>query len=202
MKDSRKIQLLKQLEKAYRVWLKYINEKSDIDDIEQTIEIISSKLAFGTIIATGRRNPSAYIGTYRQCHDLKQNFDGQIGVISNNWYWIGYAIIDDISKIVKNKQKNLVVNVPADDIEDATLNVGELASLDIRYGNAENGRSSYIGNYKVCILLRQKYGGKIGKLYNHWHWIGFASFDDIEKVYSSYQAKAKRFKRKRIVLTI
>ena len=162
--------------------------------------MISHKMAFGTIIVTGRNNPASYIGTYKQCTNLKKSFGGQIGAISNVWYWIGFAHKDDICKSVKNKQKNLIINVPEDDIEETTLNIGEIASLDIRYGKSRNGRASYMGNYKVCILLRRKFGGKIGKIYNLWHWIGFAPFDDITKVYKEYQSKSKRFRRKRIQL--
>ena len=200
MEPNRKKQLFYQVDKAYKAWMNGIDQKSKVDDIEQTVEMISNKLAFGTVIVSGRGNPSSYIGTYRQCADLKKAFGGQIGVISNNWYWAGFANPDDIRKTVKNKQKNLQISIPANDIEEATLNIGEIASLDIRYGNGNGGRASYVGNYKVCILLRRKYGGKIGKLYNHWHWIGNAGFDEIELVYEDYQSKAKRFKRKKIVL--
>ena len=105
-------------------------------------------------------------------------------------------------QVVKNKQKNLIINIPPADICEITLNIGEIASMNIRYGNSKNGRSSYVGNYRVCILLRRKYGGKIGKIYNHWYWIGFTSFDNISEVCKTYQAKAKRFKRKRIILMV
>ena len=201
METNRKRQILSQSEEAYKVWLKYITPTSTVDNIEETVETICSKLAFGTIIVSGSRNPAAYIGTYRQCKDLKESFGGQVGVISNVWYWIGFARADSICKIVKNKQKNLIINTPPGDIADVVLNVGEVASLNIRYGNTKNGRASYVGSYKVCILLRRLYGGKMGKLYNHWYWIGFASFDNISEVYKNYQASAKRFNRKRIVLT-
>ena len=202
MEYNRKKQIISQVENAYQVWLKHISVKSNVDNIEQTIEIICSKLAFGTIIVTGSRNPVSYVGTFKQCRDLKQNFGGQVGVISNVWYWIGYAKFDAVREIVKNKQKNLVLSVPPGDIAETTLNVGELASMNIRYGNSKNGRASYVGSYKVCILLRRRYGGKIGKLYNHWYWIGHATFDNISDIYNSYQASAKRFNRKRIILTI
>ena len=200
MEANRKKQLFNQVDKAYKAWMSSIDQSSKVDDIEQVIEMISNKLAFGTIIVSGRGNPSSYIGTYRQCADLKKAFGGQIGIIANNWYWAGIAYSDDIRKVVKNKQKNLQISVPANDIEEATLNIGKIASLNIRYGNDNGGRASYVGNYKVCIFLRRKYGGKIGKLYNHWHWIGNAGFDEIELVYEDYQSRAKRFKRKGIVL--
>lgn len=201
MKQSRKKQLFDQVDKAYKAWINGIDQKSKVDDIEQIIEMISNKLAFGTIIISGRGNPSSYIGTYRQCADLKKAFGGQIGVISNSWYWAGIAHPDAIRKTVKNKRKNLQISVLANDIEEAILNIGEIASLNIRYGNGCSGRASYIGNYKVCILLRRKYGGRIGRYYNHWHWIGEASFDEIELVYEDYQSQGRRFKRKRVVLT-
>lgn len=201
MEKNRKEQLYDQLTKAYKSWVKLIDQNPSDDNIEQMLELISTKLAFGTIIVSGRKNPSSYIGTYKQCITLKKLLGGQVGAISNVWYWIGVAQSDDIRKIVKNKQKNLVINVPVTDIEEATLGVGEMASLDIRYGSCLSDRVSYIGNYKVCILLRHKFGGKIGKIHNHWHWIGVASFEDISKIYTDYQSKSKRFKRKRIVLS-
>lgn len=200
MELSRKKQLFNQANNTYKSWLKHIDQNSKVDDIEQIVEKICKKLAFGTIIITGKGNPSSYIGTYRQCSDLKKNFGGQTGVISNVWYWVGFANKDDISKLVKNKQKNMIINVLADDIEEVILNIGEIASLNIRYGNGNGGRASYVGNYKVCILLRRKYGGKIGRHYNHWYWIGEASFDEIELVYEDYQSKARRFKRKKVML--
>ena len=198
MEQQRKKQLLKQAREAYKSWLKFIDQNSKVDDIEEIVEMICEKLSFGTIIISGKGNPASYIGTYRQCMDLKKSFSGQVGVISNVWYWLGFAQKESISKTVKNRKKNLIISVLADDIEEATLNIGEVASLNIRYGTSEKGRSSYVGNYKVCTLLRRKYGGKMGRFYNHWFWIGIATFDEIEKVYTSYQSKAKRFKRKRI----
>ena len=100
----------------------------------------------------------------------------------------------------KNKQKNQVINVLASDVADATLNIGMVASLDIRCADDYDKQTAYVGNYKVCTLLRRKYGGKIGRIYNSWHWIGEASMDEIELVYKDYQSKSKRFKRKKIVL--
>lgn len=201
MKQKRKNQLLEKVEKAYKGWLKNINQNSTVDDIEDTINIISNTLAFGTIVITGKNSISSYIGTYSQCKKLKLSFDGQIGAISNVWYWIGFASSEEISKIVENKKKNLVLSVPTDEIECATLNFGEIASLDILYGCNKHGRISYIGGYKACILLRKTYGGKISKINNHWHWIGFADFDNAEAIYKRYQKKTSRFRRKKIILT-
>ena len=110
MEDNRKKQIISQAQNAYKVWLKHINSSSAYDNIEATVDTICTKLAFGTIIVSGNRNPSSYIGTYRQCKDLKYVFGGQVGVISNVWYWIGFANVDSISKIVKNKyyeQRNI-----------------------------------------------------------------------------------------------
>jgi hypothetical protein len=202
MEQKRKDQLLQQLDNAYLKWFKNIDQKSEVDDIEEVVAMISNSIAFGTIIVTGRHNPSAYIGTYKQCKNLKNTFDGQIGAISNVWYWIGYALSTDITKIVANPKKNLVISVPFDDLEDAVLNFAETITRDIRYGCTQNGRIAYIGSFKACTILRKKYGGKIGKIHNSWHWIGFANFQDVDIVYKTYQRNAKRFNRKKVVLTV
>ena len=202
MEQRRKDQLLKKVDDAYKRWCKKLDPKSNEDNVEEVIQKISDDLAFGTIIVAGRYNPSSYIGTYTQCKKLKNSFDGQIGVVSHVWYWTGYANSDTISKIVANKKKNLVISVPLEDLEDAILNFCEVASLNIRYEGTKNGRVSYIGGYKECILLRKAYKGKIGKINNHWHWFGYADFYDVEVVYRNYQRKNRRYKRKKIVLTV
>ena len=199
MEQKRKQQLLDQADKAYKSWIKRLDQESSVDDIDEQVEMISKALAFGTIISTGRRNPSGYIGTFKQCKTLKTMFGGQIGAISNVWYWIGYALINDIGKAVCNNQKNLIFNVPETDLEDTVLNISEVASLDIKYGNKYGSRSLYMGSYKACINLKRKFGGKIGRRYNHWHWIGNASFQAITATYQEYQKSSGRFRRKRIV---
>ena len=202
MEPKRKEQLEQQIDKAYKCWVKNIDPKSTIDDIDDTIKMISDELFFGTIIVTGKRNPSSYIGTYKQCQTLKNSFGGQTGAISNVWYWIGYASKEQISKLVANKKKNITISIPVDDLEEAILSFGETASLDIRYGCFENGRISYIGCYKICTLLRKTYGGKIGKINNHWHWIGYANFEEMTLLYQNYQRNTKRYRRKKVVLTV
>lgn len=199
MEAKRKQQLYKQIDNAYKAWYKKLDPHSKVDDIEETLEMISQHLAFGTIIVSGRNNPSAYIGTHKHCAEIKRIYGGQIGAISNSWYWLGITYTDNIQKIAKNPRKNLIINVPADDIEDSVLTIGEISSLDIKYGCEHNGRASYIGSYKVCILLKRKFGGKIGKLYNHWHWIGFADFQQITLIHDDYHKKTRRFHRKKII---
>ena len=202
MEQRRKKQLAEHVDKAYKRWVKNIDREATVDNIEETVKMISDELAFGTIITTGKKNPSSYIGTYKQCQNLKKSFGGQIGVISNVWYWAGIAYTEDISKIVANKKKNLVISVPVNDFEEAILCFGETASLDIRYGCFENGRISYIGGYKICILLRKTFGGKIGKINNHWHWIGYANFKKMTYIYQNYQRNTKRYKRKKVVVSL
>ena len=101
MEQRRKDQLLKKVDDAYKRWCKKLDPKSNEDNVEEVIQKICDDLAFGTIIVAGRYNPSSYIGTYTQCKKLKNSFDGQIGVVSHVWYWIGYANSDTISKIVE-----------------------------------------------------------------------------------------------------
>lgn len=200
MENRRKQQILQTVDNAIYAWRKNINTETDYDDIEDTIEMITNTIAFGVIIVSGRNNPSAYVGTYRQCMDLKEKFGGQTGAISNVWYWVGYESADAIGKIVKNTKKNLIIPIPSNDMADTILNVSEACSIDIKYGNTAGKRASYIGNYRVCTLLKAKYNGKIGKSYNHWYWIGQASFQEITKLYKAYQSRSKRFRRKRVVL--
>ena len=200
MEKTRQLQIMQKVEKAIYAWQKNISSETDYDDIEDTIEMITHTIAFGIIIVSGKNNPSAYIGTCRQCMDLKENYGGQAGAISNVWYWIGDENADTIGKIVKNSQKNLIIPIPPTDLADTILNVSEACSIDIKYGNTAGGRASYIGNYRVCTLLKAKYNGKIGKSYNHWYWIGQASFHEITKLYKAYQSRSKRFRRKRVVL--
>ena len=202
MEQKRKQQLAEQVDKAHKGWVKNIDQSSTVDDIDDVVKMISDELAFGTIIVTGKKNPSSYIGTYKQCQNLKKLYGGQIGVISNVYYWIGYASPEKISQIVANKKKNLIISIPINDLEEAILCFGETASLDIRYGGFESNRTLYIGGYKICTLLRKKYGGKIGKINNHWHWIGFADFDKMTLLYQNYQRKTKRYKRKKIIITV
>ena len=201
MNETRKRQLVNQVGRVYKTLIESVDNKSKVDDVKKIVEELSEKLAFGIIIHSGRGCPTSYIGTYRQCADLKNEFGGQIGVLSNNWYWLGYAFSDDVRKLVKNKQKNIGINVMTADVCDATLNIGLIASLDIRCADDYGKQTAYVGNYRVCTLLHRKYGGKIGKINNHWHWIGSVSLDEIELVYQSYQEKAKRFKRREIVLS-
>lgn len=200
MENRRKQQIMQMVDNAIYSWRKNISTETDYDDIEDTIEMITNTIAFGVIIVSGRNNPAGYVGTYRQCMDLKKNYGGQTGAISNVWYWIGYESADNIGQIVKNTKKNLTIPIPSTDIEETILNVGEACSIDIKYGNTVGGRASYIGNYRVCALLKAKYNGRIGKSYNHWYWIGKASFQEITKLYKAYQSRSKRFRRKRIVL--
>ncbi len=200
MENRRKQQIMQTVDNAIYAWRKNINTETDYDDIEDTIEMITNTIAFGIIIVSGRNNPSAYVGTYRQCMDLKEKFGGQTGAISNVWYWVGYESADAIGKIVKNTKKNLIIPIPSNDMADTILNVSEACSIDIKYGNTAGKRASYIGNYRVCTLLKAKYNGKIGKSYNHWYWIGQASFQEITKLYKAYQSRSKRFRRKRVVL--
>ncbi len=200
MEKRRKEQLLQLATRAYRAWQKEIDLDSEVDDIEDMVQKISKALAFGTIISSGRNNLAAYIGQYRQCMDLKGTYDGRIKPLGNVWCWIGYADIKDIDTMVKNPNKNLVINVPERDLAETVLNIGDIASMDIKYGQEHNGRTLYIGSFKVCCLLRGKYDGKIAKLYNHWHWIGKAGFADISAVCNKYHHKNCRFNRKRIIL--
>ena len=200
MENRRKQQILQTVDNAIYAWRKNINTETDYDDIEDTIEMITNTIAFGVIIVSGRNNPASYVGTYRQCMDLKEKFGGQTGAISNVWYWVGYESADAIGKIVKNTKKNLIIPIPSNDMADTILNVSEACSIDIKYGNTAGKRASYIGNYRVCTLLKAKYNGKIGKSYNHWYWIGQASFQEITKLYKAYQSRSKRFRRKRVVL--
>lgn len=200
MEKKRQLQIMQTVENAVYAWRKNINTETDYDDIEETIEMITHTMAFGVIIVSGKKNPAAYIGTYRQCMDLKENSGGQIGVISNVWYWVGHENSDTIAKLVRNAKKNLTINIPPTDMADTILNVGEACSIDIKYGNNAGGRASYIGNYRVCTLLKAKFDGKIGKSYNHWYWIGKASFKEITKLYKAYQSRSCRFRRRRIVL--
>ena len=202
MEKSRKKQLVNQVGRVYKTLLESVDKKTKVDDVKLIVEELCQKLAFGIIIHSGKGWPSSFIGTYKQCAMLKDKFNGQMGVLSNNWYWIGMSNPDDIRKLVKNKQKNVSINVLGPDIADATLNVGLIASLDIRCADDYGKESAYVGNYKVCTLLHRKYGGKMSKFYNHWYWIGQASLDEIELVYEAYHEKAKRFKRKEIVLNL
>lgn len=200
MEKKRKQQIMQMVDNAIYAWRKNISTGTDYDDIEDTIEMITNTIAFGVIIVSGKNNPTAYIGTCRQCMDLKKNFGGRTGTISNVWYWVGYESADTIGKIVKNTKKNLTISIPSTDIADTILNVSEACSIDIKYGNTAGGRASYIGNYRVCTLLKAKYNGRIGKSYNHWYWIGKASFQEITRLYKAYQSRSKRFRRRRIVL--
>lgn len=200
MEKKRQQQILQTVDKAIKAWEKNIRPTTNVDDIEETIEMITDKMAFGIIIVSGKDHFSAYVGTYRQCMDLKENLNGKIGIISNNWYWVGKGNTAQISQIAKNKNKNMIITIPPTDMADTILNVGEACSIDIKYGYENGGRVSYIGNFKVCTLLKAKYQGKIGKSYNHWYWIGKASFQEITKLYKAYQSRSKRFRRRRIVL--
>ena len=200
MENRRKQQILQTVDNAIYAWRKNINTETDYDDIEDTIEMITNTIAFGIIIVSGRNNPASYVGTYRQCMDLKEKFGGQTGAISNVWYWVGYESADAIGKIVKNTKKNLIIPIPSNDMADTILNVSEACSIDIKHGNTAGKRASYIGNYRVCTLLKAQYGGKFGKSHNHWYWIGQASFNEITKLYKAYQSRSKRFRRKRVVL--
>lgn len=200
MEKRRKQQIMQMVEKASRSWAKNINTASDKDDIEETIEMITKALAFGIILHSGKSEPCAYIGTYLQCQNLKNSLNGQMGAINNLWYWVGYTNINTIEQIVKNKNKNLIISIPPADIEETIVNIGEIASLDIRYGNDTYGRNTYIGSFKICTLLKAKYNGKMGKSYNHWYWIGNANFQEITNLYQAYQKRCKRFRKKHIVL--
>ena len=188
------------VDSATKAWCKNICTNATYDDIEETIEMITKTLSFGIILCSGKHHPSAYIGTYRQCLNLKQKLNGQVGAISNIWYWLGFGNADVISKIVNNVKKNMIISIPAEDVEETTLNVGEVVSLDIKYGNDTFGRNTYIGSFKVCTLLKAKYKGKMGKSYNHWYWIGEANFQEITNLYKAYQKDNRRFHRKQIVL--
>ncbi|MBE6443493.1 MAG: hypothetical protein E7020_02355 [Alphaproteobacteria bacterium] len=201
MEEKRKQQLLAQADNFYKCWTKGLNSQSPVSEIDNTIEKICSSLAFGTIIVSGRHSPASYIGTHKQCHKLRQVFGGQVGALRNNWYWIGLASADDIRRTVYNPRKNFQVSVLENDIVDATLNIGEVASLDIKYGFKECNLAVYIGNYMVCILLKRNFGGKVSRKYNHWYWKGNASFYQIDKIREPYQKTARRFHRKKIVLT-
>lgn len=202
MDNRRKTQLLHQANNAYKGWTKKLSAHAPVSEIDNILEQICKSLAFGTIIVSGRYNPASYIGTSKQCKELKRIFGGQIGAISNNWYWIGYASADDIRRTVRNYHKNFQVSVLEDDVADATLNLGEVASLDIKYGFKECNLAVYIGGYMVCILLKRNLGGKVGRKYNHWFWKGNASFAQIDAVCKSYQNTARRYRRKKIILTI
>ena len=202
MDNRRKEQLLNQANSAYKGWTKKLSAHAPVSEIDNILEQICKSLAFGTIIVSGRHNPASYIGTSKQCKGLKEAFGGQVGAISNNWYWIGYASADDIRRKVSNPLKNFQVSVLENDVADATLNLGEVASLDIKYGFKECDLAVYIGGYMVCILLKRQLGGKIGKKYNHWYWKGNASFSQIDTVRTSYQKVARRYRRKKIILTI
>ena len=200
MEEKRKKQIMQAVDQAYRSWAEKDVPESQEDGINKAIQFISQNMALGVIIVSGKNNPSAYIGTYRQCKDLKEQFSGQMAPIDNNWYWIGNAASKNIESTVKNFRKNLIITILPKDMEETVLNVAEAASFDIKYGEKTGGTAAYIGNYRVCTLLKAKYKGKIGKSYNHWYWIGKASFQEITKLYKAYQSRSKRFRRKRVVL--
>lgn len=199
MEEKRKQQLMQITKKAYTELIDKIDPNPTADKVSQTVKYICETIAFGTIIVSGCQNPASYIGTYTQCKKLKAKFGGQIGAISNVWYWMGYASSDAITKIVANPKKNLILSVTANDIEETTLNLGEIVSMDIVYGYDPTEHFSYIGSYKTCLLLRQALGGKICKYKNHWHWIGYAKLQQIANVCNSYHSQSKRYKRKKIV---
>ncbi len=201
MEKKRKIQILKKLEDTYQAWKAQINISSNVDNIEEIVELVGRATALGTIVLSQSRALSAYIGTHTQCDLLKEKFDGQVGCVSNVWYWIGGENTDDISSVVKNLKKNLIITVPDDDFLEMTLLAGEMMSLDIVYaGDEKNGRVCYLGAFKPSCLLKKKFGGRIGKSYNLWYWIGNADFDAVSPVYKAYQQKEPRYRRKKIVL--
>ena len=202
METKRKQQILTQTNQVYKSWTNGLSSKTSINEIDNTIEKICKSLAFGTIVSSGRNSPASYIGSYKQCFNLKQRFGGQIGALNNNWYWIGLAGIEQISYSVHNFRKNFRISVIEKDIVEITLLLGGIASLDIKYGIKEQNLSVYIGGYMICILLKRQYGGKIGKRYNHWFWKGYASFYQIDYVCKNYQQSARRHNRKKIILKL
>ena len=187
-----------QVERVCKTLIKNVDKKTKVDDV---IEEVCQKLAFGIIIHAGKGYPSSFIGTYKQCTMLKDKFEGQIGTLGYNWYWIGFSIPKDIRKLVKNKQKDVLINVLGSDIADATLKIG-LCTCDIQCVGVCVNYSIYVGNYKVCTLLHRKYGGIMNRRYNRWYWEGVASSDEINLVCETYRKKARRFKRKKIVLNL
>ena len=202
MENKRKQQILTQANQAYKSWTSSLSSQTFTSEIDNTIEKICQSLAFGTIVSSGHNSPASYIGTYKQCFNLKQRFGGQIGALKNNWYWIGLASVEQIRYTVHNYRKNFQVSVLEQDLINTVLLLGEVASLDIKYGIKEQNLSVYIGGYMICILLKRHYGGKIGKKHNHWFWKGYASFYHIDYVYKNYQQSARRYNRKKIILKL
>ena len=200
--DARKQKQIKQVVNAeYRVWIQNLPKFSTAAKIYDDVNTICQSICKGVIITTSRHGRSAYLGSYTQCLTLKKSFKGQVGAINNLWYWIGYASADDIRKLVKNTQRNVVISVPEIYLTEAVLLAGDTASVDIKYGSRQQGCAAYVGCYKVCLNLKRLYKGKIGKSGNHWYWIGKTGFEQIDNVFKANQQKSKRYRRRYIVLT-
>ena len=200
MEEKHKEKILSDIVNAYFEWHKKIRPLDRRDDIDEVVPHICSSRAFGVVIITGKNNPSCYIGTYKQCLSLKKKFGGRIDIIEHWWYWLGYVGADQINKLTQKEKKNFIIRILPQDLSQMLLEVSHHISDDIKYGEANGSRASYIGCWKICTLLKAQYGGKIGNLGNSWYWIGKSTFKQIDDICKKYRTKAKRYNKKEIVI--
>ncbi len=200
MEEKHKEKILSGVANAYFEWHKKIRPFDRRDDIDEVIPHICAQRAFGVIITSGRENPTCYIGTFKQCSRLKEKFGGRIDIIEHWWFWLGFASVEQINKLIRQEKKNYIIRIPPQDLSQMILEIGHEISDDIKYGSAEGPRVGYVGCWRICSLLKAQFGGKMGQKGNSWYWIGHSTFSKVRDVCDKYRSSARRYKKKEIVI--
>lgn len=201
MNEKREKEILEKTQRAYSQWQKDTFVNAPQSDIEPIARCICEYNAFGIIVTTlGRKNLAAYIGTYRQCRTLKEKIGGRIDIICNWWFWMGNSSKQNIENILHSRHPNLTFQVLPQDLSNIIIKLAQNISYDIKYGNRLCKQQSYIGCWRICSLLKAKFGGYMRPAFNHWYWIGKADFKSIDEVCKKYTSQARRYKKKEIVI--
>ncbi len=201
MNEKREKEILEKTQRAYSQWQKDTFVNAPQSDIEPIVRCICEYNAFGIIVTTlGRKNLAAYIGTYRQCRTLKEKIGGRIDIICNWWFWMGNSSKQNIENILHSRHPNLTFQVLPQDLSNIIIKLAQNISYDIKYGNRLCKQQSYIGCWRICSLLKAKFGGYMRPAFNHWYWIGKADFKSIDEVCKKYTSQARRYKKKEIVI--
>lgn len=187
MNESEKTKIIREINQAFTQWATLVEENKLSCNFIKNVETIAQASSINVVFHSAPNHSASFIGRYKICRYLQQNFGGKISYIQPHWYWQGSADIRGIKSCLKKKAINrkfsLFFNVSDKDIGEITKQCcREMESVkDINLQSDDEKQHAYIGFWHICHRLKNKLGGKIKPVSSYWIWLGNSDFKTIEK---------------------